>query len=108
MGTHDEALDAFRSGDNERARALSEEAMAAARGARDLAGQVDALCMLARCALRAGDVVRVRGLADQARACARAAGEKRLEPVPLHMQAVAARMSGSISEEVAPFVVELR
>jgi hypothetical protein len=79
MNGYDEALDAFRAGKNERARQLSERALAAARSVRDEAGKVDALCMLSRVALRDGDFDRVRELADEARASAQAAGETRLE-----------------------------
>src|SRR5947209_4331081 len=96
MGGYEEALGAFRSGDNERARELSAEALAAAQSDGDQAGQVDALCMLARVALRGNDFVRVRELADEARASA--AGDRRLVRMPVHMQAVAARMSGNLAE----------
>ena len=98
MGDYEEALDAFRSGDNEKARRLSGEALTAAERDRDHAGQVDALCMLARVALRENDFTRVRELADEARARARTAGDERLERMPVHMQAVAARMSGNLVE----------
>ena len=98
MAAYEEALEAFRSGDNERARGLSLEALRSARSAGDPAREVDALCMLARAALRDGDFARVRELANEARACAGTAGDPRLERMPLHMQAVAARMSGSSSQ----------
>ncbi len=91
-------LDAFRSGDNERARELSDEWLAAAQADGDLAGQIDALCMLARVALRKGEFARVRALADEARTRARAAGDQRAERMPMHMQAVSARMTGDIAE----------
>jgi tetratricopeptide (TPR) repeat protein len=97
MAGYREALAAFRSGDNQRARELSVEALAVAQRQGDRPGQVDALCMLARVALRDGDLAQVRELADQARTCARTAGDKSLERVPLHMQAVATRMSGNLS-----------
>ena len=91
---YEEAIAAFRSGDNERTRKVSEQALSAARAARDVATEVDALCMLSRVALRDGDYVLVRSVAEQARSAARAAGEERLERMPLHIQAAAARMSG--------------
>lgn len=98
VGSYQEALDALRSGANDRARELSGAALAAARSGGDRAGQVDALCMLARVALREGDFARVREWADEARACARGAGDRGLERMPLHMQAVAARMAGRPGE----------
>jgi tetratricopeptide (TPR) repeat protein len=96
MRGYEDALEAFRSGDNDRARELSGQALSAAERERDLAGQVEALCMLARVALREADLGAVRELAGEARA--RASGDSRLERMPLHMQAVAARMSGSLVE----------
>jgi tetratricopeptide (TPR) repeat protein len=98
MGAYEEALDAFRAGENQRARELSEQFLVEAQTEGDLAGQVDALCMLARAALREGDFPQVRTLADEARACARTAGDGRLERMPLHMQAVAARMAGKLGD----------
>ena len=98
MGQYEEALDAFRSGENERTGELSTELLADARRIGDQAKQVDALCMLARVALRVGDLAEVRAWADEARACARSAGDVRLERMPLHMQAVAVRMTGDFAE----------
>jgi ATP/maltotriose-dependent transcriptional regulator MalT len=54
--------------------------------------------MLARVALRRGDLQHVAELAGEARAMARRSGERRLERMPIHMQAVAVRMSGQYSE----------
>jgi tetratricopeptide (TPR) repeat protein len=54
--------------------------------------------MLARVALREGDFATVIKLADGARECARAANDQRLERMPLHLQAVAARMTGNLAE----------
>jgi hypothetical protein len=87
---YDDAIAAFRSGDNELTRKLSEEGLRTAPAAGQVSDEVDALCMLARVALRDGDFEQVRTLAEQARAAARATGEDRLERMPLHMQAVAA------------------
>lgn len=98
MGGYQEALDAFRSGDTERAREVSTQALAAAESDHDLARQVDALCMLARVALRGCDFARVRELANEARARARTANDQRLERMPIHMQAVAARMSRNFAD----------
>ena len=53
-GFYEAALAAFRSGDNERARELSEQALSEARASGAAATEVDALCMLARAALRDG------------------------------------------------------
>ena len=94
---YEEASAAFRSGDNEYTRQLSERALDAARAAGDAEGEVDALCFLGRVALREGDVTRVRSLADEARSVARLTGEARLEQMPLHMQAVAARTEADYS-----------
>lgn len=94
MGVYDEMLEAFRSGENERARQLSAVALEAAEASHDLGRQVDALCMLSRVALRESDFEQVRELADEAASRARAAGDPQLEQMPLHMRAVAARMSG--------------
>src|SRR6266511_3453783 len=55
MSLYDEALAAFRHGDNERARELSEELRSSGR-------EVDGLCMLARVVLRAGDYALARDL----------------------------------------------
>jgi tetratricopeptide (TPR) repeat protein len=98
MGIYEEMLEAFRAGDNERTRRLSTAALDASDASGDLSGQVDAICMLARVALRDGDFKWVRDLADQARTRACIAADRRLERMPLHMQAVSARMSGNFHE----------
>jgi hypothetical protein len=84
---YDEAVAAFRSGENIRTRELSEEAIEQARAAGDRPTEVEALCMLARVALREGDLNHVRALAEEARLVARATGDPREERMPLHMQA---------------------
>lgn len=86
----EDAIAAFRAGQTGRAQGLAEEALAAARQARDAAAEVDALCMLARVALRESDLDRVADLAARARA--RGGGQPRLIRMAVHMQAVAARM----------------
>lgn len=96
MVRYEEMLEAFRAGDNELTRRLSSEALEAAGASGEVSQQVDALCMLARVALREGDLKRVGDLANQARSRART--DRRLERMPLHMQAVAARMSGRYDE----------
>ena len=94
---YEDALVAFRSGDNDLARQLSERALEAARSTHTAAAETDALCMLSRVALRDGEIGLVQKLAEEGRAVARASGEERLERMPLHMQAVAARMNGDHS-----------
>lgn len=58
----------------------------------DVSGQVDGLCMLARVALRRGELDRVARLAREAHDLARDSNQPRLERMPIHLQAVAARM----------------
>jgi len=87
MSLYDEALAAFRHGDNERARELSEELRSSGR-------EVDGLCMLARVALREGDAERTRELAEQAQETARALGDRDAERMPIHLRAAAARIAG--------------
>ena len=52
--------------------------------------------MMARVALRRGEYQRVAELAGEARDLARSGNERRLERIPLHMQAAAARMRGDL------------
>ena len=93
MGSlYDEALTAFRVGKTTEARQLSELALERARADRSAAAEVDALCMLARVALREGKFERVAATAEEAAVVARNAGESKLQRMPLHMQAAAARM----------------
>jgi ATP/maltotriose-dependent transcriptional regulator MalT len=98
MGIYDDAIAAFRSGATGRAEELGLELLSQARDAGDVSGQVDGLCMLARVALRRGDLVHVSVLAGEARALASRAGERRLDRMPIHIQAVAVRMRGDYSE----------
>lgn len=98
MGIYDDAIAAFRSGATGRAEELGLELLSQARDAGDVSGQVDGLCMLARVALRRGDLVHVSALAGEARALASRAGERRLDRMPIHIQAVAVRMRGDYSE----------
>jgi ATP/maltotriose-dependent transcriptional regulator MalT len=98
MTTFADALAAFRSGATGRTEELALQLLTQARDDSELAGQVDALCMLARVALRRGDLAHAVELASEARALARSAGEPRMERMPIHMQAAATRMRGAYSE----------
>ncbi|GAC1581685.1 MAG: hypothetical protein NVS3B18_15230 [Candidatus Dormibacteria bacterium] len=53
--------------------------------------------MLARVALREGRLRQVEDLAGAGRSAARHAGQQRLERMPLHLQAVAARLQGDLA-----------
>jgi tetratricopeptide (TPR) repeat protein len=94
MGIYEDSLAAFRSGETGRAEELALEVLSRARHDGDVSGQVDGLCMLARVALRRGDLEQVQALASEARGLARHAGGRRLERMPIHLQAVAVRMLG--------------
>jgi hypothetical protein len=98
MATYQDAIAAFRTGATGEAEELALNLLAQTRDEADLMGQVDALCMLARVALRRGDLAHVGELAAEARSLARRAGERRLERMPIHMQAVATRMRGAYRE----------
>ncbi|HET6817366.1 MAG TPA: tetratricopeptide repeat protein [Mycobacteriales bacterium] len=93
---YEDTLAAFRRGDNAEAERLALADLEAAAAAGDRAGQVDALCMLARVALRDGrlDDVEAKSLA----AHQSAGGEVRLQRMPLHLRAVAARMANRHDE----------
>ncbi len=88
MTLYDEALAAFRRGDNEKTRELSEELRRSGQ-------EIHGLCMLARIALREGDAGEVKELASEAR---RLAQDKEEERMPLHLQAAAARIAGETDE----------
>jgi hypothetical protein len=94
MSVYEDSLAAFRAGETGLAEELALELLAEARDDDDVAGQVNALCMLARVALRRGDLRHTAELEEGARRLARRAGERRLEKIPIHMQAVAVRMRG--------------
>ncbi len=85
---------AFRMGDQERSRALNEEALELARASSDARGECDALTGLARVALRDSDFPRVIELARQARARARDAHDRAAEASPLHLEAAGVRLAG--------------
>ena len=98
MGIYEDSIAAFRTGQTALAEELALELLSRARVDGNIGSQVDGLCMLARVALRRGDLEHVGALAREARALARRAGERRLERMPIHMQAVAVRMRGAYSE----------
>lgn len=95
MGSED-TLGAFRRGDNAEAERLAQRDLEMATGSGDTAGRVDALCMLARTALRDGRLDDVEVTARAAQEVA--AGEPRLERMPIHLLAVAARMAGRVDD----------
>lgn len=94
MSLYEEALTAFRSGATDQAANLAAELVKASKATDDRTGEIDGLCMLARVALRRGQVHSVAELAGAARDLAVHGNEPRLERMPLHLQAVAARMDG--------------
>jgi tetratricopeptide (TPR) repeat protein len=105
VGTYEDSLTAFRSGDTDLAELLALQLLGDSRdddadGGRP--GSVDALCMLARVALRRGEFYKVRTLADEAWGVSLGAVERReemmLKRMPIHMMAVAARMLGEFAE----------
>lgn len=95
---YDETLAAFRRGDNLEASRLAHMDLDLASANADTAGCVDALCMLARVALRDGDLDEVEARAVQAQYVADTSTDRRLERMPIHLRAVAARMAGNHDE----------
>jgi hypothetical protein len=91
---HEETLEAFRRGENDTAARLAERDLEAAAAAHDPAAQVDALCMLARVALRRNDLAMLSARALEADRVGRAEGDRRLQRIPIHLRAVAARLAG--------------
>jgi tetratricopeptide (TPR) repeat protein len=91
-----EALEAFRRGDAEAARELSERSLALARGRDDAPAIVDALMGLARVALRESDFERVHALAREGRGLAQERGLTGSLVLPLHLDAEATRMGGDL------------
>ena len=91
---HHEALAAFRRGDTRRVDQLAQAELTRARGARDVASEVDAICMLARVALRRGDAGTARRLSSEALEVARASGDLRLQQIPVHLLAGLERVAG--------------
>ena len=93
-----EGVAAFRKGDQERSRALNEEALGLARSEGDRAGEALALVGLSRVAFREGDNARVKELALAARELARETGDRSTDVAPLHMLAAGTRLSGDYDE----------
>lgn len=91
----DQAIVAYRKGDTEYATRIAEVALQAARKAQDAKREVEAICMLARIALRIGDLDQVASFVAEARSKAR--GDPSSERLILHVEAVAARMRGSLA-----------
>jgi hypothetical protein len=98
MATLEDALHAFRSGATALAEELALELLAEARNVGDLEGQVESLVMISRVALRRGDLAHAAELAGTARGLARRAGERRLERMPIHIEAAATRLRGAYAE----------
>lgn len=95
---YEDTLAAFRRGDNVEAARLAGHDLDHAMAHGDTGGQVDALCMLARVALRNGRFEEVEDLALRAERIANDAGDRRMQRMPIHLQAVATRMSGRPDE----------
>lgn len=89
-----QALEAFRRGDDDEAERLATAELERADSEGDAPALVDAMCMLARVALRKGDLEVVLVRAREARVAAIAAGDRALERMPLHLEAVSKRMGG--------------
>ncbi|QRP45130.1 hypothetical protein [Amycolatopsis sp. FDAARGOS 1241] len=100
----EQAFAAFRRGETERVGRLSRAELTRAREAGDVAGQVDALCMLARVAVRGGDLTRGGTLAAEALDLARGAGDRALQKSPVHILAAIARMAGEFDAARAGYV----
>src|SRR6202521_2999035 len=98
MATLEDALHAFRSGATGLAEELALELLAQTRDEGNLEGQVESLVMLSRVALRRSDLAHAVEVAAAARGLARRAGERRLERMPIHIQAAATRMRGAYAE----------
>jgi hypothetical protein len=65
------------------------------------------MCMLARVALRRGELAAVHDWAARAHATATTAGGRVLERMPLHLEAVAARMSGRVEASRALYLASI-
>lgn len=95
---YEQTLAAFRRGDNIEAERLARIDLGVATAGRDDAGRVDALCMLGRVALRRDLFAEASLLAMEARQVANEAADQRLQRMPVHLLAVAARMAGRLNE----------
>jgi non-specific serine/threonine protein kinase len=85
---------AFRQGETERTRALTEESLAIAREVEDPATVVQALAGLGRVGLREGDYARVKKLNREGLEIARRQGDRSMRRLPLHLLAEATRLDG--------------
>jgi tetratricopeptide (TPR) repeat protein len=92
----EQAYEAFKAGDADRARDLNERSLALALEADDAEATARALAGLMRLALRAHDFGEVDRLAEECDDVARRAGRPELRRMPLHMRAEAARMQGEL------------
>jgi len=95
---YDETLSAFRRGDNAEAARLAKVDLEESVAAGDAEGHVNSLCMFARVALREGRFDEVAVRATEAFDVAVASGDRRLQRMPVHLRAVAARMGGHQDE----------
>jgi len=91
---YEEGVGAFRQGDQERARLLSDESLSISRELGDKAGIATALIGLSRVALRDGDYPQVRALCDESNALAQELGDREGMVMPLHMLAEVTRLEG--------------
>jgi tetratricopeptide (TPR) repeat protein len=85
---------AFRQGDTERTRLLTEESLAIARELADPRAVVTALAGLGRVGLREGDYERVKELNREGLEIAQQQGDPALRRLPLHLLAEATRLGG--------------
>ncbi len=85
---------AFRQGETEQTRALTEESLAIARELGDPGAVVMALGGLARVGLREGDYPRVKELTHEGLEIARQQGDRTMRRLPLHCLAEATRLAG--------------
>jgi tetratricopeptide (TPR) repeat protein len=90
----DDVRATFRRGDSAGVLRMSQAEVERARTAGEPAGEVEALCAMARVAARDGDLHRAEQLAGEALEVAVRAGEKRLEERPRHVLAAVTRMAG--------------
>src|ERR1700674_461656 len=98
METLEDALHAFRSGATGLADEVALELLAQTRDAGNMEGEDETVVMLSRVALRRSDLAHAVEVAAAARGLARRAGERRLERMPIHIQAAATRMRGAYAE----------
>jgi non-specific serine/threonine protein kinase len=85
---------AFRQGDTERTRVLTEESLAIAREVGDPRTVVLALAGLGRVGLRDGDYGRVKELNREGLEIARQQGDRAMRRLPIHLLAEATRLDG--------------